>query len=140
MKAFRIVGIISIFLLIISAYLPWIYISSGGVHKFTLTGMNTVKTGYKPALVAIIFSILYLCTTFIYKMWAKIAGVIFGVVVLAWTMKSFVSLMDAQNYLFKDFLQYSSQRGIGLYLALIAAIGVLVAALVPYMPDKYRKD
>ncbi len=133
MKAFRIVGILSVVLLFVSAFLPWVYINSGDLHNATLTGMDTGASLYgKPALLGLIFAVLYLITIFIHKVWIKISGVFFGVVVLAWTIRNYT--------LFQCVLNYCPEKKIGLYLTVLAALGIMVAALVPYMPDKYRKE
>lgn len=133
MKAFRTAGILSVILLFISAFLPWVYINSGDLHHATLTGMDTGTSVYgKPALMGLIFALLYLITIFLHKVWIKVAGVFFGVVVIAWAIRNYT--------LFQCALNYCPDKKIGLYLTMLAALGIMVAALVPYMPDKYRKS
>ncbi len=142
-KISRVVGILSVVLLFVSAYLPWINILEDGVHKATLTGMKTIGTRYRPAEISLIFAALYFITIFIHKLWIKIAGIFFGVVVFAWSIKDFVSLSKFPNAekLFSPemYTQYTSTREAGLYIFIIAALLILAAAVTPYYPEKDRK-
>ncbi len=140
-KVSRIVGIIAVVILFVAAYLPWAHIYQGGSMKATLTGMNTISSSYKPALLTLIFSVLFILTVFIYKLWVKIAGVLFGVVVIAWGVNVYSSFYShaTQMYSPTRFTQYSSDTAFGLYIFLAASLLVLVASLTPYYPEKYRK-
>lgn len=141
-KISRVVGILSVILLFAAAYLPWAYIYKNGTPEATLTGMDTVSSSYDPALVALIFAVLYLITIFIHKLWLKIAGVFFAVVVIAWCVYCYNSVANHATQLYdpERFTQYTSDTAKGLYVFILGAIGVLFASLTPYFPDKYRKD
>lgn len=132
MKIFRLIGILSVVLMVISAFLPWVHTDAENITNATSTGLHAGPDGlWKPALIAIIFSFLYIITLFIHKVWVKMAGVFFGVIVIAWSVSVYYRLKG--NSLVPQELQT------GIYLFLIAALGVMVAALFPYVPGKYRK-
>lgn len=133
MKIFRTIGLLSIALLFISAFLPWVQVQTDQLGEVTFTGLHAGTDGlWKPALIAMIFSILYLLTMFIPKVWVKIAGVFFGVIVIAWAVSVYYRLKG--NPLEPHDFQ------IGIYLFVLAAIGVMASALFPYMPEKARKE
>jgi len=129
MKIFRTIGILSVVLLVISAFLPWAYIDYGLLHKAVLTGMDTGKTNYgKPAILNLVFGCLFLMTIFIPKVWAKRTGIFFAVIVLAWNLRNF--------NLFPCEMGYCPERKIGLYLTLLSAIAIMVCSVLPYVPEK----
>lgn len=128
MKIFRTIGIAAVILLFISAYLPWVYINFGELHHANLTGMNTGITNYgKPAILGLFFSILYLITIFIPKVWAKRTGIFFAVIVIAWGIRNY--------FLFTCESGYCPQRRIGLYLTVLASLAIMASALMPYVPE-----
>lgn len=128
MKIFRTIGIAAVILLFISAYLPWVYINFGKLHHAFLTGMNTGITNYgKPAILGLFFSLLFLITIFIPKIWAKRTGILFGVIVLAWGIRNY--------FLFTCEMGYCPHRQIGLYLTVLASIAIMVSSLLPYVPE-----
>lgn len=129
MKIFRTIGILGIILLIVSSYLPWVYIDFGSLHEAILTGMDTGKTYYgKPALLGVIFALLFLPTLLIPKVWAKRTGIFFAVVVLAWSIRN-LSLFHCE-------MGYCPEKRIGLYLYVLSAAAIMVSALLPYVPEK----
>ena len=132
MKLFRTIGLMAIALLFISAFLPWAHVQTDQGSAVTFTGLHAGTNGlWKPALIAMIFSLLYLLTMFIAKIWVKIAGVFFGVIVLAWTVSVYYRLRG--NALEPHTFQF------GIYLFVLAAVGIMASALFPYVPDKARK-
>lgn len=132
MKIMRPVSIAAVILLIISGFLPWVYIDFGTLHHAMLTGMNTEGTNYgKPAFLSILFSILFFITIWIPKVWAKRTGLFFGVVILSWNLRNF--------YLFQCEMGYCPEKKIGLYLTLLAAIVIMISAALPYVPEKIGK-
>jgi hypothetical protein len=129
MKISRTLGIAAVILIIISGFLPWVYIDYGKLHEALLTGMDTGATNYgKPAVLNIIFGVLFFCTILIPKLWAKRTGIFFGVVILAWNLRNF--------YLFQCEMGYCPEKRIGLYLTLLAALVIMVCAVLPYVPPK----
>lgn len=128
MKIFRTIGIAAVILLFISAYLPWVYINFGKLHNAFLTGMNTGITEYgKPAILGLFFSLLFLITIFIPKVWAKRTGILFAVIVLAWGIRNY--------FLFTCEMGYCPHRQIGLYLTVLASLAIMASALMPYVPE-----
>lgn len=133
MKIFRTVGILAVVLLIASAYMPWAYINYGLLHNAVLTGMDTGKTNYgKPAVLNLIFGVLFLATVLIPRVWAKRLGIFFAIVVLAWNLRNY--------FLFPCEMGYCPERRIGLYLTLLAAVAIMVSALLPYVPERPEDD
>ncbi len=122
------IGIAAVILLFISAYLPWVYINFGKLHNAFLTGMNTGITEYgKPAILGLFFSLLFLITIFIPKVWAKRTGILFAVIVLAWGIRNY--------FLFTCEMGYCPHRQVGLYLTVLASLAIMASALMPYVPE-----
>lgn len=122
---------VAVVLLGISAFLPWAYIDHGLLHKAVLTGMDTGKTNYgKPAILNLIFAPLFLATVLIPRVWAKRTGIFLAVVLLAWNLRNY--------YLFPCEMGYCPERRIGLYLTLLSALAIMVASVLPYMPENRR--
>lgn len=129
MKIFRTVGIASVVLLFISAFLPWVYINFGLLHNAFLSGMNTGHTNYgKPAILGLFFATLFFITILIPKVWAKRLGIFFAVIVFSWAGRNY--------FLFRCEMGYCPHRQIGLYLTILASLGVLIASLLPYVPEE----
>lgn len=125
----RPISIAAVILLIGSGFLPWAYINFGTLHDALLTGMDTGATNYgKPALLSIMFAVLFFITIWIPKVWAKRTGLFLAVVILAWNLRNF--------FLFQCEMGYCPEKRIGLYLTLLAAIAIMVCAALPYVPEK----
>lgn len=133
MKIMRPISIVAVVLLVVSGFLPWVYIDFGTLHHATLTGMDTGATNYgKPALLSIIFAVLFFITIWISKVWVKRTGLFLGVLILAWNLRNF--------FLFQCEMGYCPEKRIGLYLALLSAIAIMICAALPYVPDKREGD
>lgn len=128
MKIFRTIGIIACIVIIISAFLPWVRIEL--VHD-TYTGMYTGKDNYygKPGYINIFFAVLFFLFSFINKLWAKRTNIFIAALITAWNIRNLIVLTHCE-------MGYCPQKMVGLYLTVLAAALILVAGLLPYMPDR----
>lgn len=128
MKIFRTLGIIACLVIVISAFLPWVRIEL--IHD-TYTGMYTGKDNYygKPGYINIFFAILFLVFSLINRVWAKRTNIFFGALIAAWNLRNLIVLTHCE-------MGYCPQKMIGLYLTVLSAAVILVAALLPYVPEE----
>ncbi len=128
MKIFRTLGAIACVIMIVSAFLPWIRIEL--IHD-TYTGMYTGKDNFygKPGYINIFFSGLFFILIFVNRVWAKRLNIFFGALLAAWTIRNVLVFTHCE-------MGYCPQKLIGIYLVILAAIFILLAALLPYMPEK----
>ena len=123
-----ILSLLSVVLLVISCFLPWMTIDSKGI---TITGVNTTGTLYgKPAYFHFLWSGLYLLFLLINKVWSKRAAVGMAAFNIAWTARNFLLLPACQ-------MGECPNRKEGLYLLLISAILMFVT---PLLPEKTEPD
>ncbi len=121
MKFHRLLSILSIALLIVAAFLPWMTIESKGI---TVTGMNTTGTNFgKPALFHFILGGLYLLFVLISKVWAQRIAVVFAAFNIAWAVRNFLLIAACAG-------GECPVRKTGLYLVLLSAAVMFVAPLL----------
>jgi hypothetical protein len=124
MRYLKWIGLLAVVVLIISCFLPWLYIA---ILNVSITGMDTTGTNYgKPGYLHIIFSILFIAFTLIQRLWAKRSNILVVALNIAWAVRNYFILSTCQAGECPD-------RKIGIYLMLIASMIMLVSALFPDM-------
>ena len=124
-------GLLAAVVLIISCFLPWLYINAINV---TITGMETTGTSYgKPGFLHIIFSVFFIAFTLIPRLWAKRSNILVVALNIAWAMRNFFILSTCQAGECPD-------RKTGIYLMLISSAIMLVSALFPDMKVTVKKN
>lgn len=127
MKSFHYAGLAAALLIIGAGFLPWLYIAP---IQQTYTGMDTGQSNFgKPAVLSIFFAVFFLAFTLIPRGWAKRVNLFVGAAVVAWNLRNYLILSHCE-------LGYCPDKKIGLYLSLLLAIVMLVAACVPYLPGE----
>lgn len=130
MKYANYIGAAAAVLVIISAFLPWIYIES---RDITVTGLVSTGTNFgKPAYAMLVLSGCAFLMFLIPKVWAKRTNVFFSGANLAWAFRNLLllSVCDGGD---------CPVRKYGLILALIASAVMLVMALFPDMKLPVKK-
>jgi len=117
-------------LLIISCFIPWVYIES---RNITISGIDATGTNYgKPGYFHIVLVTFFIVFTLIAKVWAKRFNLIVVALNTAWAARNFFIIATCQG-------GECPERKIGLYLMLIASLLMLLTALFPDLEIKSEK-
>jgi hypothetical protein len=115
-------GYLGALLLIIACFLKWVVISSKNI---IVTGLETTGTSFgKPAYFHFLLTALFLVFHSIPKIWAKRANIIVAAINLAWAIRNYFVITLCRGGDCPD-------KQAGIYLILISAVVMLVAALFP---------
>ena len=122
MKYSKWLGIAGVLLLIISCNMPWVQILSKGI---TVTGLEASGTHYgKPGLMNIIMGCLAFVFFLLPKIWAKRTNLFVCAFNIAWAVRNYILISSCH-------MGECPVKQAGLYLLLVAAALMLVAALFP---------
>jgi hypothetical protein len=117
-----ILSLLSVVLLVVSCFLPWMTIESKGI---AITGVDTTGTLYgKPAYFHFVWAGLYLLFLAINKVWSKRAAIGLAGFNIAWTARNFLFLPACQ-------MGECPVRKEGLYLLVAAAALMFVTPMLP---------
>jgi hypothetical protein len=133
MRYIKWIGLAAALLLIFSCFLPWISVVSPHI---SVTGMDGGGSNFgKPGYFNLLMAFFFLVFHFIPRVWAKRANLAVVALNTAWAARNFfiLSLCRAGD---------CPEKQTGLYLMLLASLGMLVAGLFPEMrlPEKQIKD
>ncbi|WP_344978036.1 hypothetical protein [Compostibacter hankyongensis] len=129
-KLFHYLGMAAAVLMIVSAYLPWIYIAP---IQATYSGMDTGTSNFgAPGILNIGLGILFLIFSLIPRIWAKRTNLFIGAAMVAWNIRNYFIFAHCE-------MGYCPEKKIGLYLTLILGLLMLVAAMLPYVPPSRIK-
>lgn len=133
MKHSKWLGLAAVILLIIACTMPWVQIISKNI---TVTGLNATGTNYgKPGVMNIILCCLAAVFFLLPKIWAKRSNLFVCAFNAAWAIRNYILVSAC-------YMGECPVKQTGLYLLLIAATILLLAALFPDMrlttthPDK----
>jgi hypothetical protein len=116
------IGVLAVVLLVVSCYLPWIYI---GPLQASITGMHAPGTSFgKPGLLNIILGVLAAVFFLIPRIWAKRINIFVAALGMAWAARNFLLLPKCEN-------GFCPEKQAGLFLLLISAIIIIICALLP---------
>lgn len=122
MKYANAIGIGAVILMVIAAFLPWLYIESKDI---TITGVASAGTSFgKPALMNLILTGIALILFFVKTIGAKRINFFICGINMAWAFR---------NYLILN-LCYAGEcpeMKFGLYLSIVAAVIMFVCSLMP---------
>jgi len=122
MKYSKWLGLASILLVITACTMPWVQIISKNI---TITGLKATGTNYgKPGLMNVIMSCFAAVFFLLPKVWAKRANLFVCAFNAAWAIRSYILVSTC-------YMGECPVKQTGLYLLLIAAILMLLAALFP---------
>ncbi len=122
MRTMKWLGYLGALLLIIACFLKWVVISSKNI---IVTGLETTGTSFgKPAYFHFLLTALFLVFHSIPKIWAKRANIIVAAINLAWAIRNYFVITLCRGGDCPD-------KQAGIYLILISAVVMLVAALFP---------
>ncbi len=124
-------GITACIALIISCFLPWGYYAD--INQ-TFTGFYSYLNQYgKPGKFLLPLASFILIFMLLPKVWAKRSNLFIAALTLAYVVKSYILFGSCYN-------NYCPQRLYGIYIALAAAVIMLLAAFFPKMKMGEEKE
>lgn len=115
-------GLAAVIVLIISCFLPWVFIASKNI---ILTGVDTNGTSFgKPGYFHFFFSIFFILFTLIPRVWSKRVNLLVTALNMAWAIRNYFILTTCRGGECPD-------KHMGIYLIVFASLVMLVSALFP---------
>jgi len=122
MKYYKIIGLISCLVLIVSCFLPWAYYPD--LHK-SFTGFFSQQNMYgKPGKVFIFFAVCCLILVFINKIWAKRTLIFLSALNIGYLLKTYVIFTSCYN-------TFCPQKQYGLYLLIGSCVVLMIVSFFP---------
>lgn len=130
MRYMKWIGLAAVLLLIVSCFLPWVIISSKNivVSGVDSTGTNFGKPGYTHFVMSFFFIIFHV----IPKLWAKRVNLLIVALNIAWAIRNYFIISMCRE-------GECPEKQIGLWLAMLASVLMLIAALFPDVQLKEEK-
>jgi len=124
MKYSQWIGIFAAVVLVVASFLPWTF--HPDLNKY-FTGFFSENNNYgKPGKVFIVLAVVATIFFLIPRIWAKRWNLLIGALTVAFAIKSFIVFSGCYRGV-------CPTKQIGLWIMLLAAIGVLAMALLPDM-------
>src|SRR5882672_7789911 len=80
-------GVIASLLLIVSCFIPWVFIE---LKNLTVTGVDAIGTNFgKPGYFHLIMSFFFLVFSFIPRVWAKRSNLLITALNLGWAIRNY---------------------------------------------------
>ena len=133
MRWMKWIGLAAAGLLIISCFIPWVFIESKNI---TVTGIDAAGTSFgKPGYFHLMMSIIFLLFSFIPKVWAKRSNLLVTALNIAWAVRNYFLITACQ-------MGDCPAKKPGIYFILLASLVMMTAALFPDMklPEDRKKD
>jgi len=125
------IGLAAAIVLIISCFIPWVFIAS---RNITVSGMDATGTNFgKPGYFHLLMTAFFLFFTLIQKVWAKRCNLLVTALNLGWA---------ARNYFVITLCRAGDCPGkqAGIYLMVLASVLMLVSSLFPDMKLPEQKE
>jgi len=125
------IAIATAIVLIVTCFLPWAYYPD--LDK-NFTGFFSKNNSYgKPGKVLVFFSIAIIILTIVPKVWAKRANQFIGVVVVAYSIRTFILFTSCYSAV-------CPETKIGLWLVVICSFILLFATMLPNLRIRKNRD
>lgn len=123
-RFFKWAGLVAALTVIISCFLPWIYVES---RQLEITGMQTTGTNFgKPGYLHLILAAAFLLLHFIPVLWAKRVNLLVAALNIAWAIRNYF-LITSCNF------GECPEKEAAIFLVLLGSALMMVAALFPDM-------
>lgn len=130
MRWMKWLGIASVFLLIISCFIPWVVIESKNI---TVSGMDAAGTNFgKPGYFHLAMSLFFLLFTFIQKIWAKRSNLLVTALNLGWAIRNYFIISACE-------MGDCPLKKTGIYTIILASLLMLVSSMFPDMKLPQKK-
>jgi hypothetical protein len=124
------IGLVAVILLIVSCFLPWVFISS---QKIIVSGVDSTGTNFgKPGYTHFVLGFFFIVFHFIPKLWAKRVNLLIVALNIAWAIRNYFIISMCR-------VGECPEKQIGLWLVLLASALILIAALFPDVKLKEEK-
>ena len=131
MRYMKWVSLLAATVLVVSCFLPWIFIESANIK---LTGVDTSGTSFgKPGYFHFVLVAIYLAFSFTQRIWAKRMNLLVTALNVAWAFRNFLILAGCSG-------GECPVRKIGIWLVLLSSLVMLVTALFPDMKIPPKKN
>jgi hypothetical protein len=131
MKYAPYIGVLAAMLLIISCFFPWAYYPD---IQQTFTGFYSHENTYgRPGKTFIFLALLVTVFLLIPRLWAKRAGLVTGIVNLAYAIKTFILFTSCYNGI-------CPEKKAGIFVVIFSAIIILMASLFTGVKIPEEKD
>ncbi|AXY72789.1 hypothetical protein D3H65_01855 [Paraflavitalea soli] len=131
MKYSQWIGIFAAVVLVVASFLPWTF--HPDLNKY-FTGFFSENNNYgKPGKVFIVLAVVATIFFLIPRIWAKRWNLLIGALTVAFAIKSFIVFSGCYRGI-------CPTKQIGLWIMLLAAVGVLAMALLPDMKVVEKKS
>jgi hypothetical protein len=118
------IGLASVILLIVSCFIPWVYIETGNL---TVSGIDADSIHFgKPGYFHLIMSFFFLVFSFTPRIWAKRSNLFVTAINLGYAVRNFYVISTCSG-------GECPEKKLGLYFMLLSSIIMLIAALFPDM-------
>ncbi len=130
MRYMKWIGLAAATLLVVSCFMPWVYIESKNI---TVSGVEATGTNFgKPGYFHLLLTAFFLLCTFVPRVWAKRLNLLITALNIAWAIKNFFMLSACSG-------GECPVKKIGLYGVMLASVIMLIAALFPDMKLQAEK-
>lgn len=122
-------GLAAVILLIVSCFLPWVFIASKNI---VLSGVDTNGTRFgKPGYFHFFFCFFFILFTLIPRVWAKRVNLVVTAMNMAWAIRNYFIITTCRG-------GECPEKHTGIYLLVLASFAMLVSALFPdiKLPEK----
>ena len=124
MKYSNIIGFAAGIALIVTCFLPWVYISS---IQTTITGLDSGLTNYgKPGVIHIFLCFFLIIFFLAPKVWAKRTNVVLSSLNFAWAIRNFLVITLCQ-------MGECPEKKLGIYAVIILSVLIMIMAMLPKM-------
>jgi hypothetical protein len=131
MRYMKWIGLFGIVLLVVSCFMPWVFIASKNI---TVTGVDSTGTNFgKPAYFHFFFGFFFLIFHLVPRLWAKRVNLIIVALNTAWAVRNYFIVSSCR-------VGECPEKQAGLFLVIIACAIMLLAALFPDIELKEEKE
>ena len=123
-------GFVACLLMVVACFMPWAYYAD---IKETFTGFYSFKNNYgKPGKFLTLFAVIAFILMYLPKVWAKRINLFVCAVSLGYAIKSYILFTSCYN-------AYCPEKKAGIFLMLVMAVLMLLAAIFPDLKMKDKK-
>lgn len=125
------IGLVACIALVVACFMPWAYYAD---LKETFNGFYSYQNNYgRPGKFLTLIAVIAFVLMYLPKVWAKRTNLFVCALGLGYAIKSYILFTSCYN-------AYCPEKKAGIYLLMTASIIMLVAAALPDLKMKDKKD